>query len=165
MTVMDYEARTYPKHLLEECQSGLLLFASGRMGSADGQWFREAGLEDVTAVDWDEKTLEPFSDLYPDSWLYLRANVFDWVYQQRGSTWDIVSADAPSQHGHRLTEMLPAYCALAEKFVTATMSTDVKDANTDQLPPEPAGWSYVGEPVWRADYMERRYWWLVLEKA
>ncbi len=163
MTVMDFEARTYPKHLLEECESGLLLFASGRMGSADGQWFREARLEDVTAVDWDEKTLEPFSEAYPDSWLYLRANVFDWVYQQRGSAWDIVSADAPSQHGHRLREMLPAYCALAEKYVTATMSEYGSD--TPLHPPAPAGWYYMGDPIWRADYEGRSYWWLVLEKA
>jgi hypothetical protein len=161
--LVDQETFTYPRYLLADCESGLLLFCSGRMGMADGHWFREAALEDVTCVDWDEKTLWPFAALYPDWWLYLQADVFEWVETQGGSAWEIVSADMPSQYANRLTEMLPKFCALSEKYVTVTMACYTSDDPIQ--PPAPEGWRYVGDPIWRSEFEGRRFWWLVLEKA
>lgn len=112
----------YPRHLLDECASGLLLFCSGRGGAADGHWFREAGLTDVTCVDWDEKTLEPFQAAYPSDWTYVHENAFNFMdrWHDRGG-WDIVSADPPSQYRDRLFELLYHYCRHARKYVTATV--------------------------------------------
>lgn len=160
--VLDQESMTYPRHLLADCDSALLLFCSGRMGAADGHWVREAGLTDVTCVDWDEKTLEPFAAEYPAEWVYQQADVFAWTHGQT-RTWDLVSADAPSQHAALLPHMLPIYCSRASKYVVATMACYASD---DPIQPAaPDGWIYAEDPIWRAEFEGRRFWWLVLERA
>lgn len=156
MVVLDAESHAFPKALLAECSSVVLLFCSGRMGAADGFWVREAGLVDVTAVDWDEKTLEPFRARYPEEWSYARADVFEWVKEQE-RRWDLVSADAPSQWDSRFAETLPAYCSLAERFVVATV------LETTVIPEPPAGWSVLGR-ITRCGYEGRLYQWLVLQR-
>jgi hypothetical protein len=159
---VDRESFTYPRHLLEGCRSALLLFASGRMGAADGRWVQEAGLEDVTAVDWDRKTLEPFSEVYPACWDYVEADVREFV-GIAGRRWDVVSADAPSQMADELPDLLPRYCELANRYVVATLA--VTGDGEPVVPPSPAGWSYLGEPVYRAEFEGRRFWWVGLERA
>lgn len=166
VVVLDAESRAFPRELLDECSSALLLFCSGRMGAADGHWVREAGLTDVTAVDWDADTLEPYADAYPVDWDYVEDNVFEFV-EKVDRRWDIVSADAPFQLRDRLHEALPRYCSLANKYVTATHSQPVNDLNRDltrivAIPPAPAGWRYMEDPIYRAEFEGRRFWWLIL---
>lgn len=172
MTVLlDQESMTYPRHLLDDCDSALLLFCSGRMGAADGHWVREAGITDATCVDWDGATLEPFANEYPREWTYIEADVFEWAPNQyaRGHSWELVSADAPSQYGDRLREMLPIYCELADKYVVATLANTGPGAVI--IPDPPEGWRYIGEPIWRTEYqsegdeLSRKFWWLVLERT
>lgn len=168
---LDAETFTYPAELLKECESALLLFCSGRMGAADGFHVANAGLTDVTCVDWDEKTLEPFRQAYPAAWEIVQADVFEWVDWNgrpgplgwNGRQWDIVSADAPSQYADRLPEMLPRYCEIARKYVTATLA--VTGPGAPVVPPAPSGWGYRGEPVFRTEYEGRRFWWLTLERS
>lgn len=156
MTVLDAESAVYPKHLLERCESGLLLFCSGRMGAADGHWFREAGLTAVICVDWDAKTLVPFACSYPSEWRYVEADAFEWARLQT-RRWDIVSADVPSQWADRLQETLPLWCSLAERFVTVTLMGDC------DMPAAPGGWQTIGV-VRRTTWNGRDYLWLVLER-
>ena len=164
MTVtLDAESFTFPRHLIERCSSALLLFCSGRMGASDGHWIAEQGLTDVTCVDWDAATLEPFADEYPATWHYVEADVFEWMERDRGRRWDIVSADAPSQLADRLVEMLPRYCALARRYVTATHATVGVDSEADP-PAAPQGWRYMSEPTWRIYANGRMFWWLMLER-
>lgn len=148
----------YPRHLLDECESGLLLFCSGRMGAADGHWFRESGLPEVTCVDWDQETLEPFRKAYPPEWTFIQADAFHWAkYAHPG--FDIVSADAPSQYAYctASAETLGLWCRLARKYVTATVMT--RDVEI------PEGWRQL-DLIERASYDDGRvYHWLVLERA
>lgn len=153
---LDAESMTYPRHLLAECASALLLFCSGRMGAADGHWVRDERLIDVTAVDWDEKTLEPFRAAYPDEWTYVQADAFAWA-ATAGRRWDLVSADVPSQYADRLDETLPMWCERAELFVTVTMMGD------KPLPRVPAGWR-IRETIWRSTWNFSDYYWLVLAR-
>ncbi len=156
---LDAESFKYPRHLLEECSSGLLLFCSGRMGAADGHWFRDVGLTDVTAVDWDEETLEPYRAAFPEEWDYVHSDAFEWAAHFATRRWDIVSADPPSQYADRTAtrETLGLWCRLATKFVTATVMTTDVDV--------PAGWDIL-DLIERASYDDGRvYHWLVLGRA
>lgn len=158
--VLDAESFAYPRHLLDECTSGLLLFCSGRMGAADGHWFRDAGLVDVTCVDWDEKTLEPFRAEYPEEWRYVQADVFEWA-NLVDHRFDIVSADAPSQYVARMISELPLWCRLANRYVTATVMGDLLDKPVSL----PDDWDLL-ETIERASYPDGRvYHWLVLERS
>lgn len=164
--VLDAESHAFPRDLLADCESAFLLFCSGRMGAADGHWVREAGLTDVTCVDWDEKTLEPFQAAYPSEWSYVRADIFDFLRDSFGGRrWDIVSADAPSQLGSELPNLLPSYCSISSRYVVATMSS--VDGAVPEVPAvgPRVGWRYLGDPVFRTEWEGRRYWWLVLERA
>lgn len=157
--VLDQESMAYPRHLLDGCSSGLLLFCSGRMGAADGHWFREAGLTDVTAVDWDEKTLVPFEAEYPDEWRYLQEDA--WLYvavaQRR---WDIVSADPPSQYRDIQIRSLANWCSVSDRYVTATvMQPDIPDEAI------PDGWTLLDVTL-RAWFDDgRNYFWAVLQRT
>lgn len=157
--VLDTESEAYPRHLLDDVASGLLLFCSGRMGAADGHWFREAGLTDVQCVDWDEKTLDPFRAHYPEEWYYTQADAFLWAELAATRRWDIVSADAPSQYADRMYDALPVWCRLANSYVTATV---MRPPTADDTVPE--GWTILG-CVERAVYPDgRTYHWLILER-
>lgn len=156
--VLDSESAAYPRELLKECQSALLLFCSGRMGSADGHWVRVAFplITDVACVDWDEKTLDPFQAVYPAEWSYVRSDAFGWAREQT-RRWDIVSADVPSQWADRLPETLPLWCALADRYVTVTWMADTP------IPSAPDGW-LLRDVRQRAEWNGRVYCWLILER-
>jgi hypothetical protein len=158
---LDAESFAYPHELLAGCRSGLLLFASGRAGAADGHWFREAGIASVTAVDWDEQTLDAMQDLYPRCWSFLRCDAFEFARDAaaRGRRWDVVSADAPSQYAPELVARLPIWCALASRFVTATLFRHcfAGEPLLRELPAPPEGWRWR-ELRWRAAFRGGVYW-------
>lgn len=160
--MLDAESYAFPRELLAVCESALLLFCSGRMGAADGHWVREAGLVDVTCVDWDAETLDPFSDEYPAAWEYVHEDAWRFAGELAGRRWDFVSADMPSQYAGQLREALPLFCALATKYATVTLANVGPGAVV--IPDAPDGWRYVGDPIWRNEYHGRRFWWLVLER-
>lgn len=158
--VLDAESQAFPRQLLGWCSSALLAFCSGRMGAADGHWIREAGLLDVTCVDWDEKTLIPFADEYPVDWRYFQADAFEWV-EGCGRSFDIVSADLPSQYADRMLESVPLWTGVAERFVTMT----VMGSCLGERWAPPSGWRVHGL-LPRASYPDGRdYFWLVLERS
>lgn len=89
--------RVYPTEVLQGLRSGLLLFGAGFYGSADGIWFRDAGLQFASVVDIDSMRLGVMRALYPGSWTFECADVWEWCDRAKdiGAMWDIVSADPP----------------------------------------------------------------------
>jgi hypothetical protein len=165
--LLDAESQVYPRELLEECNSVLLAFCSGRMGAADGHWVRQAGIKDVTCLDWDEKTLEPFRAEYPSEWTYVQADAFQWAEDKAWGNseafqWDLVSADMPSQYADRMVDSLSLWCALARRYVVATLMESLLLAAATRLP---TGWR-AREVLKRNEHEDGRVWcWLVLERA
>lgn len=165
MTVtLDLESMAYPVEVLDGCDSGLLLFCSGRLGITDGHWFAQAGLTDVTAVDWDAATLEPFAEQYPGWWHYVKEDAFQYAWEARRN-WDIVSVDAPSQYAPQLVEHIPLWLALATKRATLTLYRHcfVGVPTVDELPDPPDGWRY-DRLIRRSEFRGGIYW-LVCERA
>jgi hypothetical protein len=129
------------------------------MGAADGQWVRKLGITDVTCVDWDDKTLEPFKEHYPKEWTYVLADAFDWA-RKCGRTFDLVSADMPSQYGDAMLESIPLWCALSNRYVTMTVMQE--GAHEPHLP---KGWLHLTTIERNTDPIDgRTWWWLVLVK-
>jgi hypothetical protein len=157
--VLDAESTVYPRELLRDCESALLAFCSGRMGAADGHWVREAGLHDVVCVDWDSETLEPFAQSYPDEWRYVLRDAFEYA-QHCTRTFDLVSADMPSQYELRMLGSMALWCSLACKYVTATVMKSCLTGGGWWIP---EGWK-IRELVKRNEHEDGRVWmWLVME--
>jgi hypothetical protein len=83
----------YPVHLLEGCETGLLLFGAGFLGRNDGIHFLDAGLR-CHVVDSDNEKLTEMESIYPDTWTFECADVFDFI-TYTGRRWDAVSVDPP----------------------------------------------------------------------
>lgn len=161
LCAIDAETFAFPHGLLRNCSSALLLFCSGRMGAADGHWVREYGLEEVLCIDWDASTLEPFAAAYPAEWNYLQDDVWEHVWSEQ-DRWDIVSADMPSQYADRLEGLLLSCRWLARRYIVATLA--LVGPGDPVVPSAPPGWGYRCPPIYRAQFEDRRFWWVVLER-
>lgn len=159
---LDIESYAFPTSLLDGCESALLLFASGRMGAADGYWLQEAGIDDVWCVDHDPATLVPFAAAYPAEWRYLEADAFAFFPDR---VFDLVSVDAPSQFAPHLLTWLPRWCGFASRFVTATVFRHcfIGEPSLDELEPAPDGWRYR-DLIHRSEFRGGVYW-LVMERV
>lgn len=119
------EARPYPTHLLEGCETGLVLFAAAFLGHNDAIHFAEAGLE-TTCVDLDAERLQrAMEPLYPAEWLFFPMDA--WNYAEcacrEGVSWDVVSCDTwTGDLMHRSLDSLDLWCSLARKAVTVTLT-------------------------------------------
>jgi len=146
------EARPYPAHLLEGCESGLVLFAAAFLGHNDAIHFAEAGIT-TTCIDADPARLEEMADLYPGQWRFVADDAWDFARRHRGDQWDAVSCDTwTGDLMHRSLASLDLWCSLAREVVTVTITDDVETPNI----PEP--WTASLYP--RSDRVN----WLVLER-
>lgn len=118
------QARPYPSHLLEGCETGLVLFAAAFLGHNDAIHFAEAGIR-TTCVDVDGERLAEMCDLYPSDWSFHENDAWRFVeachiYSERAQ-WDVVSVDTfTGDMMHRSLASLDLWCSLARKVVTVT---------------------------------------------
>lgn len=164
----DAEALAFPREILDGVESALILFASGRGGATDGRWFAEAGIEDVTLVDWDEDTLAAMAAHAPPSWRPICADALNFRANAVGvPPLEHVSADPPSQLAPEIMETLRCWLALATKSATISVyrhcfiGEPTLDAPELANPPE--GWTYTNL-IRRSDFRGGIYW-LVAEHA
>jgi hypothetical protein len=153
LTHVAMEARPYPTHLLEGCETGLVLFAAAFLGHNDAIHFAEAGLR-CSCVDVDAERLAVMRGLYPDTWAFFEGDAWEWAEKCRGNvTWDAVSCDTwTGDLMERSLVSLDLWCSLARKAVTVTITDDVKSIDV------PEGWWSSLYP--RSDHVS----WLVLER-
>ena len=148
------EARPYPTHVLEGCETGLCLFAAAFLGHNDAIHMAEARLTG-TCVDVDEKRLAEMRELYPERWEFIAADA--WQYADAAWSlerwWDVVSVDPFTGDAMtRASESIRLWCSLARRAVVL-------------------GWR-TGTPVtfpdanWSVDSMQRAadIYWLVLRR-
>lgn len=158
MTTLEHvamEARPYPTHLLEDCDTGLVLFAAAFKGWNDAIHFAMAGMVG-TCVDVDKGRLDAMRPLYPDNWSFYASDA--WKYaeaaQREDLTWDAVSVDTfTGEAMDKSLRSLELWCSIASKVVTVTLT--VGAAYTT-----PAGWNDT-------QLFERAtgVYWLVLERG
>ncbi len=145
------QARPYPAHLLNGCETGLCLFSAAFDGWNDAIHMARNDLE-TTCVDIDATRLLEMRDLYPESWTFLAADAWEFAERVR-IRWDAVSVDTfTGEATERSLQSLDLWCSLANKVVTVTL-TDGAGYET------PTGWLAWTFP--RSGVVS----WLVLEKA
>lgn len=154
LTHVAMAARPYPTHLLQGCETGLVLFAAAFVGHNDAIHFAEANVR-TTCVDIDGDRLWQMRQLYPLKWSFVSADAwyFATTAQQLETQYDGVSADTFTGDAMRRSlSSLDLWCSIARKFVTATITDDVEDVEI------PEGWTASLYP--RSDSVS----WLVLER-
>lgn len=145
------EKRPYPAELLEDCETGLVLFAAAFLGHNDAIHFAEAGVR-TTCVDVDEPRLEEMRTLYRDpEWSWVVGDAWEYARKVRdaGQRFDAVSVDTfTGAATDRSLANLEAWTSIANRVVIATAIGTHFD-----IPP---GWS--GRLRRRSDTVD----WLVL---
>jgi len=149
------QARPYPVHLFEGCETGLVLFAAAFLGHNDAIHFAEAGLR-TTCVDIDGDRLEEMRDIYPSDWSFRGQDAFRFAELRRedAERWDVVSADPfTGEAMHRTIESLDLWCSLARKAAVVGITRVLLD-------------SYTTPEGWRSSLFHRTndIYWLVLER-
>ena len=120
------QARPYPAHLLDGCETGLCLFAAAFLGHNDAIHFAEAGLH-TTCIDIDEDRLGEMRELYPSEWEFA---VFDaWDYARRPALGPYLGRRLGRHvywlaHGYALVS-LELWMAIANRLVTVTVTVPV----------------------------------------
>jgi len=118
------QARPYPTHLLEGCETGLCLFAAAFLGHNDAVHLAEAGMHGF-CVDVDGVRLAEMTQLYPPDWQWAVDDAWkfaDAAYTL-GETWDVVSCDTwTGDLMRRSLDSLELWCSLARKAVTVTLT-------------------------------------------
>jgi hypothetical protein len=148
-------ARPYPAHLLQDCGSGLVLFAAAFQGHNDAIHFARHQLI-TTCVDTDGERLAGMRELYPPDWSFTVADA--WEYAQHayavGASWDAVSVDTfTGADTARSLDSLDLWLSVARKVVTCTIT--------------PLEWRDFARAGWLTYTWERSEIasWLVLEKT
>lgn len=148
------QARPYPEHLLEGCETGLCLFAAAFRGHNDAIHFALAGMR-ATCVDVDGLRLREMATLYPGDWSWRVMDAWEFAEQQQveGIMYDAVSVDTFTGDAlHRSLASLDLWCSLARKAVTVTITDDIDHVEF------PEGWTSSLYP--RSDHVS----WLVLTR-
>ena len=105
--------------------------------------------------------------LYPVDWRFVVDDAF--LFARRAAaqrhSWDLVSADLPSDLPLEMVEALPLWWAIADRFVVSTICRHnfPGEPNMDDLPEPPQGW-YYANMIQRSEY-RGGMWWLVSERA
>lgn len=88
------DARPFPFQLLEECETGLCLFAAAFHGRNDAIHFAMSGVR-TTCVDRDGSRLADMRAVYPEDWAFVEADA--WTYAEAARreevVWDAVCVD------------------------------------------------------------------------
>jgi hypothetical protein len=106
---------TFPPYVLDGCPSALLLFCAGFHGRYDGVHVLDAGVPEVTAIDFDPITLDEMRGLYPSAWEFECADAYECPLGERA--WDLVCVDPPSDHALRAPERLERWCGASSRWV------------------------------------------------
>lgn len=152
------EARPYPAHLLDGCETGLCLFAAAFLGHNDAIHMAEAGMV-VMCVDTNGERLSEMEALYPSSWTFLTHDAWKFAetWTHKTPWWDVVSVDTFTGDAMlRSLTSLSLWTSLARKAVTVTITHDAL-ALLD---------AYALPDGWKTSTFERAsgVYWLVLEK-
>lgn len=128
MNLSDIKPNTFPKDLLQDCESGLCLFGAGFYGANDAIHMFKAGMRDVTIMDTDRQKIAAMVKMYPHEWYFLGHDVFDWLesivdYYKDPYLWDIVVVDPPLSLIHDVCANLDKFLALASKYLVLTVSS------------------------------------------
>jgi hypothetical protein len=83
---------SFPRFVLDKCDSALLLFCAGFYGGHDCLHVADAELDHVLAVDIDKEKLEVMERIYPEHWHFVEADVLKVHTNQR---YDLIVADPP----------------------------------------------------------------------
>ena len=145
---------TYPVHLLDGCETALVLFSAAFWGRQDAWHLAESGLEG-TCVDLDWRKLREMAEVYPPDWQFVTADVFDYAHQHEGG-WDVVSADPFTNQMDETAAMIDVLCSLADRLVVLGTGRETKVEAPD-------GWA-VTERIKRSAFTGGIYW-TVLEPA
>ena len=150
------QARPYPTHVLEGCETGLCLFAAAFLGHNDAIHFTEAGIV-TTCLDDDADRLAEMRELYPSAWAFVDADA--WTYAQAAASedlfWDAVSVDTFTGDAmERSLASLGLWCSLARKAVVVGITLDLTDR-------------YATPKGWRSSLFHRAndVHWLTLERV
>jgi len=134
------QARPYPADRLENCSTGLVLFAAAYLGHNDAIHFARKQLTTV-CVDTDARKLADMQALYPSYWRFVRADAWTFAEQasERGDSWDAVSVDTYTGDAtDRSLQTIGLWCAIANRVVTVTLPTNVSHGYI------PDGWRFSG---------------------
>jgi hypothetical protein len=149
------QARPYPTHVLEGCETGLCLFAAAFLGHNDAVHFAQAGLRTL-CVDIDEERLHEMERLYPSDWGFHVSDAWEFARSVSAApVADVVSADPfTGDTMQRVLASLELWCSLARKAVIVGVTLDLTGSYTT-----PSGWN--ASLFHRANNV----YWLVLERA
>jgi hypothetical protein len=149
------QARPYPTHVLEGCETGLVLFAAAFLGHNDAIHFAEAGLR-ALCVDVDEGRLREMEQLYPAAWGFHAADAWEFARNVRTRPIvDVVSVDPFTGDAmERAVSSLELWCSLARRAVVVGITLDLTRG-------------YATPSGWHASLFHRanNVYWLVLERA
>jgi len=148
-------ARPFPFAQLEECETGLCLFASAFYGVNDAIHFAMSGV-DTTCVDRDGEKLNAMREVYPPEWTFVRADAWTFAEAARDLelSWDAVCVDPFTGDAmDRSMQTLDLWLSLADRVLIA---------GTDVFPfAAPAAWNVAVKYVRRSALA----YWLVLERS
>lgn len=121
------QARPYPDGLLEQCDTGLVLFAAAFLGWNDAVHF---ALNEVrtTCVDVDGDRLHEMQRIYPADWQWHVDDAWHWAQAavNIGQRFDAVSCDTFTGDAMRRSlNTLDLWCSLARRLVTVTYTDGV----------------------------------------
>lgn len=139
---------TYPKGLLDACDTALVLFAAGFYGRQDGIFIADAGIT-ATCVDIRPQRLRDMAAVYPGSWEFFVDDAYEFAALTE-RRWDLVSIDCPSGAFVRCAELVGLWCSLAR--VAVVLGTG---KGTVVEPPE--GWR-VTDVIQRSQFSGGVYW-------
>lgn len=144
----EQEARIFPRHVLEGCETGLVLFAAAWYGKQDAVWLAEAGIR-ATCVDTNGGRLDAMALAYPDDWEFVVGDAFGYASRTR-RRWDVVTVDCPTGAFDRCAGLAATWCGLARRVVVLG-SGPAPELDL------PVGWN-VAERIRRSNFRGGTYW-------
>ena len=148
-------AEPFPFAQLENCETGLCLFAAGFYGVNDAIHFAMSGV-DTTCVDLDGEKIDAMRAIYPPEWTFVQADAWTFAEAARELelSWDAVCVDPFTGDAMtRSMESLDLWLSLADRVLIA---------GTDVFPfAAPAEWNVTVKYVRRPPVA----YWLILERG
>lgn len=146
----------YPTETLSGLATAFVGFCGGFDGRQDCAHIAASGLEAV-CVDRSAARLEGMRDLYPSSWRFIEADVYEYADQRyaQGARYDVVSLDPYTNQFQECADHVELWCSLAR--VAVIMGTGRQTTLK-----RPSGWD-EHERLRRSGYQGGTYW-TVLEK-